>query len=85
VVDDLASASGVGPIKSSAVPGVLMSVMGVFQPVIRELKETEYQRERPYILDDTAARATFGLEPTPWEEILTGMVGSYRSASRIAV
>jgi nucleoside-diphosphate-sugar epimerase len=78
VVDDLASASGVGPIKSSAVPGVLMSVMGVFQPVIRELKETDYQRERPYILDDSTARTTFGLQPTPWAEIVDGLVAAYR-------
>ena len=80
VVDDLAAASGVGPVKSSAVPGVLMSVMGLFQPVIRELKETDYQRERPYVLDDTAARTTFGLEPTPWNEIIDGLVAAYRPA-----
>ncbi|MBK7780758.1 MAG: NAD-dependent epimerase/dehydratase family protein [Ardenticatenia bacterium] len=78
VVDDLASAAGVGPIKSSAVPGFLMSVMGVFQPVIRELKETDYQRERPYILDDSAARTTFGLQQTPWAEIVDGLVAAYR-------
>ncbi|MEI6361161.1 MAG: NAD-dependent epimerase/dehydratase family protein [Actinomycetes bacterium] len=80
VVDDLAAASGVGSVKSSAVPGVLMSVMGLFQPVIRELKETDYQRERAYVLDDTAARATFGLEPTPWNDIIGGLVAAYRPA-----
>ena len=80
VVDDLAAAAGVGPVKSSAVPGMLISVMGLFQPVIRELKETDYQRERPYVLDDTAARTTFGLEPTPWNEIIDGLVAAYRPA-----
>lgn len=78
VVDDLAAAAGVGPVKSSAVPGVLMSVLGLFQPVIRELKETDYQRERPYLLDDTAARTTFDLEPTPWEVIIDGVVAAYQ-------
>ena len=77
VVDDLAAAAGTGPIKSSAVPGALISVMGLFQPVIRELKETDYQRQRAYILDDTAARQTFGLEPTPWPQIIDGMVAAY--------
>jgi hypothetical protein len=28
-----------------------------------------YQWTRPYVLDDTASRAHFGLEPTPWDEI----------------
>jgi nucleoside-diphosphate-sugar epimerase len=81
VVDDLAAAAGVGPVKSSAVPGVLISVMGLFQPVIRELKETDYQRERPYILDDRAARDTFGLEPTSWSDIIDGLVTSYRPST----
>ena len=80
VVDDLAAAAGTGPIKSSAVPGWVMSVMGAFQPVIRELKETDYQRRRPYILDDSAARATFGLEPVQWSEIIDELVAAYRPA-----
>ncbi len=25
--------------------------------------------ERPYVFDDTAARARFGIEPTPWDEV----------------
>jgi nucleoside-diphosphate-sugar epimerase len=83
VVDDLASAAGVGPVKSSAVPGLLISVMGVFQPVMRELKETDYQRQRAYVLDDSAARETFGLEPTPWNEIVDGLVAAYRPAASV--
>jgi nucleoside-diphosphate-sugar epimerase len=81
VVDDLAAAAGVKPIKSSAVPGLVMSVMGLFQPVIRELKETDYQRERAYILEDSAARDTFGLQPTPWSEIVADLVAAYRPAA----
>lgn len=77
-VADLAAAAGVPAVKASTVPGVLLWGLGLFQPVIRELKETDYQRERPYLLDDSAARATFGLEPTPWAEVLSGMVAEYR-------
>ncbi len=51
-VDDLAEAAGVPAVKVSTVPTVMLRVIGLFQPVIRELKETEYQRERPYLLDD---------------------------------
>ena len=52
--------------------------------MIRELKETDYQRERPYVLDDSAARSTFGLEPTPWAQLLADMVAHYRGAGATA-
>ncbi len=83
-VADLAAAAGVPAVKASTVPGVLLWGLGLFQPVIRELKETDYQRERPYLLDDSAARATFGLEPTPWAEVLSGMVAEYRDGQAAA-
>lgn len=83
-VGDLAAAAGVGPVKASSVPGALLWGLGLFQPMIRELKETDYQRTRAYLLDDSAARATFGLEPTPWQELLSGMVAYYRQPQQLA-
>ena len=32
-------------------------------------RDLAYQWERPYVLDDTAARDRFGIEPTPWDEV----------------
>jgi nucleoside-diphosphate-sugar epimerase len=81
-VQDLAEAAGVAPAKVSVVPGALLWAVGVFQPIVRELGETDYQRRRPYLLDESAARETFGLAPTPWPELLEGMVAHYRGASR---
>ena len=83
-VADLAAAAGVPAVKASPVPGVLLWGLGLVQPMIRELKETDYQRERPYLLDDSAARATFGLEPTPWADVLSGMVAQYRDGQAAA-
>lgn len=83
-VDDLAAAAGVPAVKASTVPTALLRLAGLFQPVIREFKETEYQRERPYWLNNTAARETFGLEPTPWDEILTAMVEHYQASRGLA-
>ena len=83
-VADLAAAAGVPSVKASSVPSVLLWALGLVQPVIRELKETDYQRERPYLLDDSAARATFGLEPTPWADLLAGMVAHYRDVQAAA-
>ncbi len=77
-VGDLAASAGLPEVKVSAVPGVLIWGLGLVNPIMRELKETDYQRTRPYVLDDTAARAAFGLEPTPWPQILSGLVAHYR-------
>jgi len=56
----------------------LLKVLGVFSPTIRELAETSYQRDRPFVLDDSAARVTFSLEPTPWPDILSEIIEEYR-------
>jgi nucleoside-diphosphate-sugar epimerase len=83
-VADLCGAAVVPAVKASSVPAALLWGLGLFQPMIRELKETDYQRERPYLLDDSAARTTFGLEPTPWSDVLAGMVAHYRDAQAVA-
>ncbi|MBI1351027.1 MAG: NAD-dependent epimerase/dehydratase family protein [Actinomycetales bacterium] len=85
VVADLAAAAGMTPPKVSAVPGAVLRALSVVQPMLRELRETDYQRTRPYVLDDSAARTTFGPAPTPWDEVIAGQVAAYQdSATRVA-
>jgi hypothetical protein len=38
--------------------------------MMRELRETEYQFRDAFVMDSLAAQATFGLKPTPWEEVV---------------
>jgi nucleoside-diphosphate-sugar epimerase len=78
VVDDLADAADVPRVKASSLPAAAVSILGLFSPAVRELAETAYQRDRPFVVDDSAARDTFGLTPTPWPGILTGIVEHYR-------
>ena len=49
---------------------MLLHGMGVVWPLMRELRETEYQFRDDFVMDSSAAQATFGLKPTPWEEIV---------------
>jgi hypothetical protein len=44
--------------------------MGLVWPLMRELRETEYQFRDDFVMDSSAATKTFGLEPTPWEEVV---------------
>jgi nucleoside-diphosphate-sugar epimerase len=79
-VADLARVAGVGPVKVTAMPRVMLALAGLFSPVVRELPEVAYQLERPFIIDSTAAQATFGLQPTPWEQVLTQTIAYYRGS-----
>lgn len=69
VIHDVARAGGFPEPKVSAVPQSVFTAVGLVVPLIRELRPMAYQWTRPYVLDDTASRAHFGLEPTPWDEI----------------
>ena len=84
VVDDLAATAGVPPVRVSALSPVLVRVLGLFNPAIRELAETSYQRDRAFVIDDTAARTAFGMEPTLWPDILRGVIAHYRQGEGAA-
>jgi nucleoside-diphosphate-sugar epimerase len=75
VVEELANAAGVAPVKASAVPNTLLRFLGIFNSEIREVLITMYQFEQPFIIDDTATRRELGLAPTQWEEVLQATVG----------
>ena len=78
VIDDLADAAGVAHVRVSQLSPFITGLLGLFNPAIRELKETAYQRDRAFVMDDSAARTTFGIEPTPWSEILKVVIAPYR-------
>jgi len=77
-VGDLCRVAGVPPVKVKEYPGLLIRGMGLFNPMMRELPEVAYQLEGPFVLDSTAAQQTFGLEPTPWDTVLGGIIASFR-------
>ena len=70
VISDLGAAAGTGQVRVSAVPPAVLAAMGLVWPLMRELRETEYQFRDDFIMDSSAAQATFGLKPTPWEEVV---------------
>lgn len=53
----------------TGVPAGVFKAMGLVSPLMRELSALSYQWTGPYVLDDSASRARFGLEPTPWDEV----------------
>jgi nucleoside-diphosphate-sugar epimerase len=70
VIGDLARAAGVGQVRVGEIPSVVLRGMGLVWPLMRELRETEYQFREDFVMDSSAAQAAFGLKPAPWEEIV---------------
>ncbi|MEI6622622.1 MAG: NAD-dependent epimerase/dehydratase family protein [Actinomycetes bacterium] len=69
-IADLAGVAGVPMVKVKGMSRSLLSTVGLFSPMVRELKETYYQFDAPFVIDDSATRTEFGLTPTPWDDVL---------------
>lgn len=61
-------------------PRAIRSI-GVFNPIMRELAGTSYQFTAPFVLDDSDARAHFGIAPEPWDDILDRIVAQARATA----
>ncbi len=68
-VADVCRAAGREPVVVATWPGVMLTVGGVFVGFLKEMRETVYQFQRPYVLDSSAAERELGLAPTPWDEV----------------
>jgi nucleoside-diphosphate-sugar epimerase len=81
VLQDVAASVGrtIGKVKS--MPHALLSVGGVVVPLLRELRETEYEFTRPYVLDSSDAEEKLGLEPTPWADVCRATAENALAAS----
>lgn len=78
VVEDIARELGIKDVKVGSVPNAILSMMGLFNPVIRELNNGSYMFNAPFVMDDSAARKTFGIQPTSWDDIVKNLVAAYK-------
>jgi nucleoside-diphosphate-sugar epimerase len=76
VIDDFARAAGAGQVRVSEIPSVVLRGLGLAWPLMRELRETEYQFRDDFVMDSSATQASFGLKPASWEEIIAVTAGS---------
>lgn len=80
VADEAARMCGRPPRRVHGIPRGVVTALGTVVPLLRELRETRHQFERPFVLDSSRAAATFDLAPTPWEQTLKETV-AYLSAT----
>ena len=66
------------PVKIQAVPGWLISLLGIFDPMMRELPEVLYQSEQPFVVDHSKYERAFGISTTPHREAIRKTLDWYR-------
>lgn len=76
-----AALAGAPAPKLTRLPYPALWLGGLFDPTVRELRETAYQFDRPFLMDSTAAQQTFGISPTPLDEVLAESVAGLRPAA----
>jgi nucleoside-diphosphate-sugar epimerase len=66
------------PVKTRVVSPLMLSMVGLFVPIVREMKEMAYEFEQPYVVDDSRFRAAFDVQTTPLDEAIAATVEWYR-------
>ncbi len=75
---DVARTAGVPLPRVTGTGAAALRLVGLFDPVVRELRGTLYQFTAPFVIDDSETRTRFGLEPEPWDEAITRVVAEGR-------
>jgi nucleoside-diphosphate-sugar epimerase len=61
---------GLTPAKVTALPYPVLWGAGLFDKMAKELRATHYQFAETFVIDSTLTEKTFGLAPTPTDEVL---------------
>ncbi len=65
-------------IELKTTPTVILRLLGLFNPTVRELPEMLYEFTQPFIVDSTKAREQLGIEPTPLDRALDETITWFR-------
>ncbi|HJT96658.1 MAG TPA: NAD-dependent epimerase, partial [Mycobacterium sp.] len=76
--NDATRVANVRPARIARMPYPVLWAGGVFDPTVRELRETQYQFTAPFVLDSSAAQKTFGRRPTAYEDSLRQTIDGLR-------
>jgi nucleoside-diphosphate-sugar epimerase len=66
------------PPKLRVAPKLLLRLMGLFNPTVRELVEMAYEFEGPFIVDSTKFQTQLGMTATPIQDAIAQTVEWYR-------
>lgn len=66
------------PVKTRVASPLMLAMVGLFVPIVREMKEMAYEFDEPYIVDDSRYRNTFDAQVTPLDEAVAHTVAWHR-------
>ncbi len=67
------------PVGIRNVPKPILSVLGLFNPLMKGLAEMSYEFDAPFVLDTEKYQTTFGTTVTPLAEAIAATVAWYRT------
>jgi len=73
---DLAAALGAPPARVGGLPWPVLRAIGAVQPQMREIVAIRHQWDQPFVLDSTDTSEVFGLQPTPWDDVVRATAGA---------
>ena len=65
----------------SYIPSALLTVAALLSPTLRAVKEQQYQRQAPWIVDHSKFARAFGAEVTPHAEAITATLDWFAKAT----
>jgi nucleoside-diphosphate-sugar epimerase len=65
--------------KLSSAPKLILRMMGLFNPIMREVVEMLYQFEEPFVMDSSQFTAVFGMTATPLPAAIRETVAWFRA------
>jgi len=71
-----AAAHGAPAPKLSVIPYPILWAVGLFVPLVRELRATRYQFESPFVMDSSLTESTFGLAATDLDVALRAVAAA---------
>ena len=66
--------------KLRVLPASLLTVLALFSPTLRAVREQRYQREAPWIVDHSKFARAFGARTTPHRAAIAATLDWYRAA-----
>ncbi|GAA1996205.1 NAD-dependent epimerase/dehydratase family protein [Catenulispora subtropica] len=70
VADRFVAVKGLPPAKLTELPYAVLWTAGLFDKMTKELRHTRYQFAKPFTIDSSLTERTFGLAPTPLDQVL---------------
>lgn len=78
-----AASGNAGPMRVTQVSRLMLGVLGLVVPMIREVPEMLYQHEKPFVVDSSHFEGEFGLRATPMADAIASTLEWYSNTAGV--